>query len=34
MYQRMKDKPATFLQLLWRYESMVTRGKLAVAQPS
>ena len=32
MYQSMKDKPRTFLQLLWRYESELVTDELALAQ--
>lgn len=32
MYETMKDKPRTFLQLLWRYETEVARNNLSIAQ--
>ena len=32
MYQRMKDKPRTFLQLLWQYETEMTRDGLGISQ--
>lgn len=34
VYQRLKDKPLTFLQLLWQYETMVARGEVAFGQPT
>lgn len=34
MYQRMKVKPLTFLQLLWRYENMVVSGEHGIGQTS
>lgn len=34
LYQSMKDKPQTFLQLLWNYETRAVRGELAIGQSS